>query len=336
MLEQLADRLARRMEILKQRELELSEHEKVIREQEREVAEREAAIDALEESLLDREELLRKREKLPPPQAWRGDSPPGIHGRYATVVDGETMQVYYAKNALAKTPVASTQKLMTALLVCEAGGLDEFITIPRAATQVEPTVIGIKTDERYTRRQLLTGLLVRSGNDIAAALAIDNAGSVEAFTEKMNLMGKRIGLINSNFRTPHGLPAEGQYSCARDIAIVAFEAYQVPAIREIVNTKTYKFVFNGDRGVYVLGNTNRNLRSWTACNGMKTGYTDAAGRCLVSSASIDGKHRISVIIKSTTSQVFADSKRLLEWSFDLEMLGPLQDSGLADSSVLPD
>lgn len=325
MLEQIGTQLSKRMQMLKQREAELNARETFVQEQEAKMAQREAEIHLLEESMLSRDELLRRREELPPARKWRGESPPSIHGRYATVLDGETMQFYHTKNAMAATPVASTQKLMTALIVCEAGGLDEYVTIARAATQVEPTVIGIRTGEQYTRRQLLNALLVRSGNDIAAALAIDNAGSVEAFVDKMNLTGKQIGLVNSNFRTPHGLPAKGQYSCARDIAILAFEAYQIPAIREIVDTPTYKFVFNGDRGVYVLSNTNKNLRSWPACNGMKTGYTNAAGRCLVSSATIDGKHRIAVIIKSTTSEIFDDSRRLLEWSFGLEMLGPLSE-----------
>ncbi|MDF1756377.1 MAG: hypothetical protein P1U89_26555 [Verrucomicrobiales bacterium] len=323
MLIKIGDHLSFRMDTLERREDQLSAREQILEEQEKLLAAREAKLNRLEETILRRDELLRKREKLPPPQKWRGVDPPSIHGRYATVLDGETMQFYHTKNALVRTPVASTQKLMTALVICETGDLDKYITIPLAATQVEPTVVGIRTGERYTRRQLLTGLLVKSGNDIAAALAIDNAGSVEAFTEKMNLMGKQIGLVNSNFLTPHGLPEKGQYSCARDIAIVAFEAYHNPDIREMVKTQTYNFQFNGDRGVYVLSNTNRNLRSWPLCNGMKTGYTDAAGRCLVSSASVDGKHRISVIIKSTTSQVFADSRRLLEWSLGLEMLGPL-------------
>ena len=323
MLQEIGDHLSERMRMLTRLEAELTERETIILEQEQNLAKREASINRAEEALINRDELLRKWERLPPPRAWRGESPPEIHGRYAAVLDGETMQFYHMKNAFDPTPVASTQKLMTALLVCEAGGLDEYITIPEAATRVEPTVIGVQTGERYTRRQLLNALLIRSGNDIAAVLAIDNAGNVEAFAEKMNQKGQQIGLVNSNFRNPHGLPASGQYSCARDIAIVAFEAYQIPAIREIVKTRTYNFEFNGDRGVYRLSNTNRNLGSWEACNGMKTGYTDAAGRCLVTSASIDGQHRISVIIKSTTSLVFPDSQRLLEWSFGLEMLDPL-------------
>lgn len=323
MLEKISDQLTTRMEMLTRRENELAAREAILKEQEEKMAGREATLSQQEESLLSRDALLRKREKLPPPQRWRGSSPPSIHGRYATVLDGETMQFYHTKNSLTATPVASTQKLMTALIVCQDGNLDEYVTIDREATRVEPTVVGVRTGERYTRRTLLNALLIKSGNDIAAALAIDNAGSVEAFVEKMNLTAKQIGMINSNFLTPHGLPAKGQYSCARDIAILAFEAYQIPDIREITIKKGYNFVFNGNRGTYVLSNTNKNLRSWDACNGMKTGYTNAAGRCLVCSATKDGKHRISVIIKSTTSLVFPDSRKLLEWSFGLEMLGPM-------------
>lgn len=323
MLEKIGDQLSLRMRSMREREKALSQREEALLEREKRAQQRETLLRDVEESLLRREEVVRRREKLPPPQAWRGKSPPSIHGQYAAVLDGETMQFYYTKKAMEKTPVASTQKLLTALIIIEEGGLNEYITITKEATTVEPTKIGIKTGERYTRLQLLTSLLVRSGNDIAAALAIDNAGSSEAFALKMNSWGKRIGLINSNFKTPHGLPATGQYSCARDIAIVAFEAYQNPVIREIVRKKTFNFNFNDDR-VYRLTNTNRLLHNWPECNGMKTGFTFKAGKCLVASSEVDGKHRISVIIKSTSSYVYNDSKKLLQWANDLEMLGPLE------------
>lgn len=322
MLEKLGDQLSMRMRALKEREEAILKREEALVEREKKATEREQLMRQLEESILEREEVVRRREKLPPPQAWRGNTPPSIEARYAAVLDGETMQFYHTKNAVDPTPVASTQKLMTALVICSAGGLDETIVIPRAATLVEPTKVGIKTDERYTRRQLLTGLLVRSGNDLAAALAIDNAGSVEAFAAKMNLMGRKIGLVNSNFKNPHGLPSPGQYSCARDIAIVAFEAYQVPEIRNIVSRKSYRFEFN-DGNSLLLSNTNQLLQEMDNCNGMKTGFTFAAGRCLVSSARDGDQHRISVVIKTTNSGIWTDSRNLLEWSFGLQMLGPL-------------
>ncbi len=322
MLEKVADQLSLRMRMLRAREKALEEREAAVQERESRAAEREEVISEIEESLIEREEVVRRREQLPPPQAWTGDDPPSVDARYAVVLDGTSMQFYHQKNGIDPTPVASTQKLLTALIVCQRGRLDERIEIPRAATQVEPTVIGVKTGEQYTRRELLSALLVRSGNDIAAALAIDNAGSVEAFADRMNEVGRQIGLVNSNFKTPHGLPADGQYSCARDIGIVAFEAYQIPDIREIVALKNYTFVFNDGRE-YPLSNTNRVLRTWDACNGMKTGFTYAAGRCLVSSANVGDQHRIAVVIKSNNAAIWSDSQKLLEWSFDLEMLGPL-------------
>ena len=323
MLERIADQLSLRMRMIKEREEAITQRERSLVEREEKAARREELMLQMEESLLLREEVVRRREKLPPPQAWRGDDAPGIVARYATVLDGATMQFYHSKNGTDPTPVASTQKLMTALVICGSGGLDEIMTIPKAATLVEPTKVGIKTDERYTRRQLLTALLVKSGNDLAAALAIDNAGSVEAFTDKMNAMGKRIGLMNSNFKTPHGLPAKGQFSCARDIGIVAFEAYQVPEIREIIKLRSYTFTFN-DGTTRPLINTNRLLRSYEPCNGMKTGFTYAAGRCLVSSANVGDQHRISVVINSDNTAVWKDSQNLLEWSLGLDMLGPLE------------
>lgn len=322
MLETIGDQLSLRMRSMKKREEALSQREESLIEREAKAAEREKMIRQIEESLLQREAVVRRREKLPPPQVWRGDSAPSVYAKYAAVLDARTMQFFHMKNGTAPTPVASTQKLMTALVICAAGSLDEIVTVTREATLVEPTKVGIKTGETYTRRQLLTALLVKSGNDLAAALAIDNAGSVEAFANKMNLMGKEIGLVNSDFKTPHGLPAKGQYSCARDIAIVAFEAYQNPEIRDIVRQKTYRFVFNDDTS-YLLSNTNRLMREWEHCNGMKTGFTYAAGRCLVSSANIGGEHRIAVVINTNNSAVWTDSKKLLEWSLDLELLGPM-------------
>ncbi|MDF1826619.1 MAG: hypothetical protein P1U68_18395 [Verrucomicrobiales bacterium] len=322
MLERVADQLSKRMRSLKERENALEVREKALGEREDSLGDRERMLGSMEELMQLREEVIMRREKLPPPQAWNGAAPPTLYGRYAAVLDGKTMQFYHKKNAETRTPVASTQKLVTALVVCHEGDLDRLVEVPREVYDVEPTVVGVKPGETYTRRQLLTSLLVKSGNDIAATLAIDNAGSIEAFAEKMNIFAKYIGMKDSHFVNPHGLPAEGQYSNARDIAIAAYEAYQVPDIREMVCKVTYEFVFNsGD--VRMLYNTNKVLSSFEGCNGMKTGFTYAAGNCLVSSASVDGKDRISVVIKSARPQVWEDSKKLLEWSLGLEMQGPL-------------
>ena len=320
MLERLADQLSKRMRTLKERESALSAREQSLVEREKAAKEREEMLGSMEELMQLREEVVKRREKLPPAQSWNGPAAPGIYGKYAAVLDGTTMQFFYKKAAHERVPVASTQKLVTALVVCQEGNLDRMVEVPKEVYEVEPTVVGVKPGETYSRRQLLTALLVKSGNDIAATLAIDNAGSVEAFAEKMNTFARYIGMTDSNFINPHGLPAKGQYSTARDIAIAAFEAYQVKDIREMIIKKSYDFVFNDGR-VYTLPNTNRVLGSFEGCNGMKTGFTYAAGNCLVSSARVDGKDRISVVLKSERLQVWEDSKKLLQWSLELEMGG---------------
>lgn len=323
MLEKLADQLSHRMRSLKEREAALSAREDALAEREKAARKREEMISSMEELMRLREEVVKRREKLPPPQTWNGPPPPAVYGQYAAVLDGETMQFYHKKQAETRVPVASTQKLVTALVICQDGDLDGLAEVPKEVLNVEPTVVGVKPGEKYTRRQLLTALLVKSGNDIAATLAIDNAGSIEAFSQKMNTYARFIGMTDSHFVNPHGLPAEGQYSTARDIAIAAFEAYQIDDIREMVAKRSYDFVFNDGR-IYTIYNTNRVLTDMEGCNGMKTGFTYAAGNCLVCSASVDGKDRISVVLKSARPQVQEDSKALLNWSLGLQFTGPIQ------------
>lgn len=324
LLEKLADQLSHRMRTLREREAAAAAREEALAEREKQAKAREDNLSSLEELMRLREEIVKRREKLPPPQTWNGPPPPAIYGQYAAVLDGATMQFYHKKQAEKRVPVASTQKLVTALVVCQDGNLDQMAEIPKEVLEVEPTVVGVKPGEKYTRRQLLTALLVKSGNDIAASLAIDNAGSIGAFAEKMNTFARFIGMTDSHFVNPHGLPAEEQYSTARDMAIAAFEAYQNPDIRAMVCSKTYDFVFNDGR-VYTLYNTNRVLGDMEGCNGMKTGFTYAAGNCLVCSASVDGKDRISVVLKSARPQVQEDSKALLSWSLGLQFTGPMKD-----------
>ena len=154
--------------------------------------------------------------------------------------------------------------------------------------------------QKYTRRELLRALLIRSGNDVAACLAIDNAGSIEAFAKKMNNFAVSIGAADSHFVNPHGLPNDEQVSSAHDMALIAFEAYQEPFIRECVSTRTAEFTFSTGT-VRTLYNTNALPKVYPLCNGMKTGYTNASGHCLVSSGlnpDNDDAERIVVIIGS--------------------------------------
>lgn len=233
-----------------------------------------------------------------------------INAKSAILLDAKTGEVLYKKNDTEKRAVASTQKLLTALLVAEAGNLDKKITVTLSDTQCEPFKLYIKPGQIYTRRELLHALLIRSSNDVARALARDNAGSLEAFARKMNQRMRDLGGTSSNFINPNGLPASGQYSSARDMARVARMAYRNPTLRQIMNTRNYNFRFNSGN-VVALRNTNRLLRTYTFCNGMKTGYTHAAGHCLISSGSHNGREVIAVVLGSTKGVVANESARLL-------------------------
>ncbi len=227
------------------------------------------------------------------------------------VVDAVSGQILHEVNADQRRPVASTQKLLTALIVAEDGELDRKIRVEASDTWVEPTMLYIKPGNLYSRRDFLNILLVHSMNDVARALARDNAGSVEAFANKMNARAAALGMRNSNFENPNGLPAPGQYSTARDMAKVAMVAYRNRAIREMVCQKSMVWHYNDGR-TRVFGTTNKVLKAYPYCNGMKTGYTEAAGRCLISSASRGGKHVIVVVLGDDRG-ITTDSYKLLAW-----------------------
>ena len=241
---------------------------------------------------------------------------PQISAKAAILVDANTGKVLYSKNDEAKRPVASTQKLLTALIVAEAGNLDKKVEIETTDTNCEPTKIYVKPGQSYTRLQLLNALLVKSGNDVARTLARDNAGSVSAFAEKMTQRVRNLGGTSSNFENPNGLPAQGQYSTARDMARVARMAYRNPTLREIMRTKNYNFRFNSGN-VVPLRNTNRVLRTYSFCNGMKTGYTDLAGHCLISSGSYNGRDVIAVVLGSTKARIADESAKLLAYGLNI-------------------
>lgn len=228
------------------------------------------------------------------------------------LIDAKSGQVLHAINADQERAVASTQKLMTALIVAESGGLDKLVKIEASDTWAEPSKLEIKQGETYRRGDLLRILLVKSMNDVARALARDNAGSVEAFAEKMNAKAESLGMTHSHFVNPNGLPAPKQHSTARDMARVAAAAYKNSTIRSIVCLKELEWQ-HPDGHVSEFHNTNRVLSSLKYCNGMKTGYTQAAGFCLVSSASNSNKDVISVVLGDAKEYVWNDSERLLVW-----------------------
>ncbi|MCE9609198.1 MAG: D-alanyl-D-alanine carboxypeptidase [Chthoniobacter sp.] len=239
------------------------------------------------------------------------DGVPEVKAGSAIVVDAESGQILHAINADERRPVASTQKLLTALIIAEEGGLDERIRVEQSDTFAEPSKLYIKAGEVYSRRSFLNILLVHSMNDVARALARDNAGSIERFADKMNARATQLGMRNSHFINPNGLPAPGQFSTARDMAKVAMLAYRNRTLREMVCQKAMLWRYNDGR-TRVFETTNKVLKAYPFCNGMKTGYTEAAGRCLISSASRGGRH-IIVVALGDDRNITTDSYRLLAW-----------------------
>ena len=241
--------------------------------------------------------------------------PPPVVGESAIVIDVASGRVLYAKNADLPRAVASTQKIVSALCVLDAGNIDKTVTIETTDTVCEPTKLYLKPGERYTRRDLLKVLVVKSANDVARSLARDVGGSQEGFANLMNRKAAALGMRNSNFINPNGLPADGQYSTARDMAIAARAAYRSPLLRSYAATKAFTFRYNNGR-TREIENTNRLLKRIPYCDGMKTGTTNAAGRCLVASGSLNGRSAIVVVLKSNSSNIWSDSEKLLRWSLE--------------------
>ncbi len=241
---------------------------------------------------------------------------PTVSARSVLVIDARTGAVLYEKNSTFRQPAASMQKLLTALVVVSEGDLSRPVRITEADTNCEPSKVYLRAGETYSRGALLEALLVHSGNDCARALARDNAGSIPAFAEKMNRFARELGAYNSHFVNPNGLPAANQYSCARDIAIIARAAYRNSAIRRITAMKTLDFRRPG-RGIVTYKNTNKLLVTYPPCNGLKTGYTEEAGFCLASSGKSSRRDAIVVVMHCTKAAVWSDSYRLLSWSLGL-------------------
>jgi serine-type D-Ala-D-Ala carboxypeptidase (penicillin-binding protein 5/6) len=237
---------------------------------------------------------------------------PNTRANSVMVVDARTGAVLHEKNADQPRAAASTQKLLTALIIAETGYLDRPVRVEQIDTLAEPVKLNIRPGDFYQRIDLLRALLVKSPNDVARCLARDNAGSLEAFADKMNAKAQMLGATHSHFINPNGLPMPGQYSTARDLAIIARAAYGNPTIRSIVCLPQLVFRYANGR-TRELENTNKVLKRLPFCNGMKTGYTEAAGHCLIASGSRPGRDIIVVVLGDTKSGVWTDAASLLSW-----------------------
>ncbi|HEX3420312.1 MAG TPA: D-alanyl-D-alanine carboxypeptidase family protein [Candidatus Udaeobacter sp.] len=250
------------------------------------------------------------------PTEFTPDGIPKTSAASVMVIDANNGRILYEKNADQVRQAASTQKLLTALIVAETGFLDRPVTVQSVDGMCEPVKLGIKAGETYQRMDLLRALLVKSPNDVARCLARDNAGSIDAFAQVMNRRAVQLGAVHSHFVNPNGLPVPGQYSSARDLALIARAAYANPTIRSIVCLPQLVFRYANGR-TRELENTNKLLRRLPYCNGMKTGYTDGAGKCLIASGTRPGKDVIVVVLGDSSGRVWRDASALLSWGLVL-------------------
>ena len=230
-----------------------------------------------------------------------------ISAEKAILLDAVSGRVLYEKNADERSLIASTTKIMTALVVCEQCNVLDRMRIPREAVGIEGSSMYLKEGEILTLQELLYGLMLSSGNDAAVALAIYCGGTVEGFAEMMNDKARVLGLTGTHFENPHGLDAPGHYATARDLAVLADYAMDNPIFYKTVSAKT---VTIGER---VLKNHNKLLWQVEGADGVKTGYTRAAGRILVSSATRDGRRLVAVTINDGND--WQDHAQLLEMGF---------------------
>ena len=231
----------------------------------------------------------------------------GISANSAILLDGQTGRVLYEKQADKQSLIASTTKIMTALVVCEQVNVLDRVRIPPEAVGIEGSSMYLKAGEILTVQELLYGLMLHSGNDAAVALAIYCGGTVEGFAELMNDKAHRLGLKDTHFVNPNGLDSPGHYSTARDMALLAAYAMENPIFYQTVSTKT---VTAGGRS---LRNHNKLLWQLEGADGVKTGFTKKAGRILVSSCTRQNRRLICVTMNDGND--WQDHKMLLETGF---------------------
>ena len=232
----------------------------------------------------------------------------------AIVIDGFTGESLYEKNADAPQYPASTTKIMTALLVIEAGELDRPVEVTLEDSKVGESSLEIKPGQTYTRRQMLYGLMLKSANDVAHALGRDNAGSIEEFAQKMTTRARELGATNTSFRNPNGLHDRDHYCSPRDLAMITRAAMQQPFFRQVVSTRDYDWV--ADTGSRPLNNHNRLLGKFPGCTGVKTGYTIPAQQVLVSAALRGNREVIAVVMHTNKPGIWDDSMLLLSYGLE--------------------
>ena len=225
----------------------------------------------------------------------------------AVVIGGDTGEIIYSYNANTRLSMASTTKIMTGLILCERGNLDREIIVTAPMVAVEGSSMGLRAGDKISLRDLLYGLMLASGNDAANAIAIALGGTIEGFADMMNEKAAELGLKNTHFVTPSGLDADGHYTTAYELALIAKCALENEEFAKAVSTKNITLSYG--TGQHYLSNHNRLLSSVDGVVGVKTGYTKKSGRCLVTAYKNDGKFIICVTLNDPND--WADHKALI-------------------------
>lgn len=239
---------------------------------------------------------------------------PKINSRYAIVLERNSKTILYGKNEYTKTKMASTTKIMTAIVVIENTNLNDIVEISNKAAGTGGSRLKIKKGDKITVKDLLYGLMLRSGNDAAVALAEYVGGSIEGFAVLMNNKAKHLGLENTNFVTPHGLDSEKHYTTPYELAILTDYALKNETFLDIVRTKNCNILIDGN--TRNISNTNELLGNLNGVYGVKTGFTNGAGRCLVTSIKRNDLDIICIVLGADTKKIrTTDSVKLIEYTF---------------------
>lgn len=232
----------------------------------------------------------------------------------AIVMEQKTRQVLFETNAYEQLGMASTTKIMTAIVVLEHAAPDELVTVGSNAVGVEGSSMWLEVGERITVENLLYGLMLNSGNDAAVALAEYVGGTVDEFCNMMNRKAKEIGAVKTRFVNPNGLPDDEHYTTAYDLALITCHALENETFRKIVNTRERNIPWPGREYEKKLVNHNKLLKLYEGCNGVKTGFTKSTGRALVSSAERNGTEIVAVTLNAPDD--WNDHKKMLDLAFE--------------------
>ncbi len=255
----------------------------------------------------------------------------GLGAQSYCLMDGRDQSILAKKNADLPLPMASTTKIMTALVILECCDMDAMVSVSPQAAGTEGSSIYLQAGEKITVRNLLYALMLESANDAAMALALHCCDSVEQFSEKMNQKAAELGMKNSCFLNPSGLSQEGHRASAEDMAILASHAMKNSLFREITATKSIRIPMQGSEEYRYLSNHNRLLSKYVHCIGGKTGYTIAAGRCLVSVSEKDGVELVAVTLNDRND--WNDHIQLFEYGFSLYESVTLCEAGSLEYSL---